>query len=578
MIEHWIVETPDEALADAVMASCRGPDGRPLPRPIAAVLARRGLADLPAVERYLSPRMSDLSDPLELSAMPAAAERIWRAIERGERIVVHGDYDVDGVSSTALLVRVLRALGADAGWVIPDRVDDGYGLSPETVARCVDQTGAELIVTVDCGTSSVDAVREASRRGVDVIVTDHHEPGDRVAEAAAVVNPKLGAPREAAHLAGVGVAFMLCFALIKQGREAGRAAAESVDLRRYMDFAALGTVADVVSLVGDNRILARHGLAVMESTHWEGIRALMAEGRIAPPLKPYHIGFVLGPRLNAAGRVQSAELAARLLLTDDAGEACRLASDLERLNVERQSLEKQILQVARAQIEARGDPAESRALVVAGEGWAQGVVGIVASRLAAAYGRPAIVISLDGGHGRGSCRSVEGYDLLGGLTACADHLLEYGGHRMAAGLEVEEGRIDAFRAALERHVEETMPPELMRRTVRLDGWIDLSDLEEPFLEALSLLQPTGEGNPEPVWGVRGVRVVGAPRVLKGRHLKLRVAQGSAERDAIGFGLGEAPVPEGEIDLAFRAEWNEFRGRRSLQMNLVGLRPTPDPKR
>lgn len=547
-----------------------------LPPAIAEVMVRRGLTENEEIEAFLDPRLNHLSDPLLMPDMGKAVDRIWRALEKGETLLVFGDYDVDGVTSTAFLVRVLEGLGGKVKWFIPHRIEDGYGLSADTVRHCLATHGPDLIVTVDCGTGSVAAVEVARRAGVDVIVTDHHEASGEVVEAYALVNPKTGDCEEQQILAGVGVAFKLCHALIKVGRRRHLPAAARVDMRPLMYLVALGTVADMVPLVGENRILARFGIQVLNKRPDPGIDALARNAGIQQDMTGYHIGFVLGPRINAAGRMESPDIALKLLLSKSPTEADRLARQLEEANKRRQTTEERIRGEAEECLLEYHDPSRPGVIVVGRRGWHSGVVGIVASRLVRRYHRPAIVISIDekDGIGRGSCRSIEGFDLITQLQS-VDHLLrQYGGHRMAAGLDVREADIDAFREAINARARDVMADTELRPVQVIDGWLGLEDVTREFLLAQDRLMPFGNRNAVPVWGLRGLHIEKFQRVGRDKkHLRLLFRTPAGMQDAIGFGLGDRDVTDGPIDLAFQLRRNVFRGEERLQLMIQDLRPS-----
>lgn len=562
----WLDESASPAEAQVLA------DAFNLPLPIAEVMVRRGIRDVESAEVFLDPRLERLTDPLRLPDMARAVDRVWKALLGGERILVFGDYDVDGVTSTALLCKVLQGLGGVVFRYIPHRIDDGYGLSREVLEQCLRTYTPSLIVTVDCGTGSVEAVRAAREAGVDVIVTDHHEASGAVAEAYAVVNPKLGDAEDLHTLAGVGVAFKLCHALVKIGRHRNIPISGRLDMRSLMYLVALGTVADMVPLVGENRILARFGISVLNKREVPGIDALARNAGVQQTMTSYHIGFVLGPRINAAGRMASPDTALNLLLAQSVGEAEPLALVLESANKDRQAIEQAILEEAVEEIESFYDPAVPGVLVVARRSWHAGVVGIVASRLVRRYHRPSIVISIgEDGVGRGSCRSIEGFDLITHLTEMDEFLLQYGGHRMAAGLDVPEQNIPAFRKAISARAREVMAKEDLRPRQHIDGWISPSDLNEHFMAAQDRLMPFGHENTTPVWGMRNVvprhwQVVGG-----GKHVRLVLDSPYGPRDAIGFGMGERERPAGPIDLAFQLRRNVFRGEEKLQLMLQDFR-------
>jgi single-stranded-DNA-specific exonuclease len=540
--------------------------------PLARMLASRGFLDPNSVDHFLNPRLSDLSDPFLLPGMDQAVDRIWKAIDTGQQIVVFGDYDVDGITSTALMIQVLGRLGAKACPFLPHRIDDGYGLAEETLQRCIDTLRPQLVITVDCGTGAADSVKLAGRAGVDVVVTDHHAPSGLIAPAIAVVNPKLGLDEDSKELAGVGVAFKVCHALLKVGRQKGRHTAATVDLRSYLDLVGVGTIADIVPLKAENRILARYGLDQLNKTISVGLKALVEVAGIEGHLDAYHVGFLIGPRLNAAGRLGDAQAALDLLLTHDPRRARDVALQLDQSNRERQHVEKQMVEEAIKELETTFDPKKDFGLVLARKGWHPGVIGIVASRLCQSYRRPTIVIALDETReGRGSCRSIEEFNIVDRLEECSDLLIRFGGHAMAAGLDIRDVHIEAFREKFNQVAARSLEGVDLRPVQKIDAWIDLWEADDRLLEGLKRMRPFGLGNPTPVWGSRGVRVVGQPRVLKEKHLKMWVASGAVQRNAIAFGHGQREIPAGLIDIAFQLDQNMYGGRQSLQLKVQDFR-------
>lgn len=561
----WRFQTPDDALVESVRQD------NDVPQAVALALVNRGLVDPEEIQFYLHPRLRGLSDPFLFPDMEKAAGRIWEAIDAGERILVYGDYDVDGVTSTALMVQVLAGLGAESCAFIPHRVRDGYGLTVATVEHCLTTHKPKLIVTVDCGTGSVDAVRAAQERGVDVIVTDHHEPSEGVADAYALVNPKQGnCPEHLKTMAGVGVAFKLCHALLKVGRSTKRSIAAEFDLRPYTSFAAMGTIADVVPLRGENRALVHSGLRMLNCHPSTGMRALVDSAGIRGALNGHHIGFQIGPRINAAGRMAEPDTALNLLLEDEYPNALKLADKLNCANRERQQIEMDIFEEAREQIEDSFNPDTDYAIVVAGEGWHPGVVGIVASRLVGKFYRPAVVIGLnDDGSGKGSCRSIEGFNLVEGLTRSSEHLVKYGGHQMAAGLELKPDCLDAFRVSFNAAAKEVLEHEPLKPSQMVDGWLQPHQVNLGLYQYLQMMSPFGSANPRPVWGCKDLRVCKPPRVVGERHLKLIVDIGSQEVEAFGYNMGARTVSEDDVlNLVFHVQCNTYFGYDSLQLNLI----------
>ena len=565
MAKQWKFKPCDETLAEHIFRKLGN-----MPRPLTALLVQRGCKTAAEAELFMNPALSTLRDPFELPDMDKAAARIRRALGAGEKITVFGDYDVDGVCSTALMVRVLRELGGNVAAFIPSRFDDGYGLSCDALAACIAEHKPSLIVTVDCGTNSVEAVDKARACGVDVVITDHHEPDAQLAHAVAVVNPKLAANHPGRILAGAGVAFKLCHALIKDGRDNGCAVSASVDLKKYLDFVAVATVTDMVPLLGENRVLVRAGFQALENSCWAGWNALKKLAGMAGTVETWHAGFALGPRINAAGRIGRADAAIELLLTDLPARADELAQLLDSANRERQAIEKDIVREAIEEIDAYFDETKNFGIVIAREGWHTGVIGIVASRLVARYGRPVAVIGMDGNRGRGSCRSIDAFNILDGLNICSGMLKQFGGHAMAAGLEVEEQNLEAFKIRFNEAAIAQLQSADLRPVLEIDRAVTLGEADASLVDGLKRTGPFGQDNPEPVWAVCGVKAVDS-RILKEKHLKLTLSDGKARCEAIGFNLAEK-LPSGPIDVAFTLQENVWNGRTTLQLNIRDIRP------
>ena len=567
MSAEWETVPHDEAAADRLA----GETGIPLC--VSRILVSRGIETPDEANRFLRPRLSDLSDPFLLHGVRDAVARIREAFDGRESIVVFGDYDADGVTATALLVSVLRRLGGRVDYFIPSRLEEGYGMSVEALRRCLREKSPSLIVAVDCGSSSGAAVREAGSAGVCVVVTDHHEIDREGPAPCTVVNPKLGAPVAAEHLCAAGVVFKLCHALLKQGmEEGGEADVPRPDLRDYLDLVAVGTISDVVPLVGENRTLARHGLGRLNETTSVGLKALADVAGVSGEMDCYHVAFMLGPRLNAAGRMASADAAVELLLETDVARAAELARVLDRANAERKEAESAVLDAAVHDVESRFDDATLFGIVTGGSGWHTGTVGIVASRLVERFDRPAVVIGFgEDGEGRGSCRSDGRVDILAVLQGCADVLTAFGGHKMAGGVTLDRGRLEEFRQRFNEGCRLAQDGVRGARTIRVDGWVTLGETDDTLFESLRLMGPFGMGNPTPVLGARNVRFVGEPRIVGKNHLKGTVASGGAQMDVIGFRMGDCSVPDDAIDVLFKLGDNTFRGRRSLQLRLKDLR-------
>ncbi|HSK09369.1 MAG TPA: single-stranded-DNA-specific exonuclease RecJ, partial [Vicinamibacterales bacterium] len=488
----------------------------------ARLLCQRGLAAPEEAARFLAPSLAHLHDPFLLTGMAEAVDRLQAAVARHERIAIHGDYDVDGITSTVILRRMIEGLGGDVVHVLPERLTDGYGLLPPAIER-FHADGVRVVVSVDCGIRSGAAARRARELGLDLIVTDHHEPEADLPPALAVINPKRADCRYPdKHLAGVGVALKLVQALC------GRAGREKW-LPAFVKMAAIGTLADVVPLVGENRVIASAGLGLLSrGPHKVGLQALIeVAGLAGKAIGSYEVGFLLAPRLNAAGRMASPEIAARLLLASDparADEARALAGQLNDENLRRQAQEQEIVAAARKSIEA--DPAigARSVLVVAGEGWHRGVIGIVASKLVDAFHRPVVVISIDDGVAHGSCRSIPAFDMLAALDACAPHLTRYGGHKGAAGLTLEADGVKAFRSAIQQYGDDRLQPDDLRPRLRIDAPLGFADIKGKLVEELRRIEPFGLGNPRPVFAAGPVQIVDGPRRVKERHLKLAIRQ------------------------------------------------------
>lgn len=549
-----------------------------LPPALARALVARGIMTAADADRFLNPRLSDLSDPFLLPGMEAAVERIWKAIRDDSPIVVYGDYDVDGVTSAALMSLVLSGLGARVTPLLPSRMEEGYGLGVDAVERCIKAVQPGLIVTTDCGSGSHEAVAIASAAGVDIVVTDHHELGDRgPAPCHALVNPKLGSDVSARPLAGVGVAFKVCHGLLKRGRERRFKVASDLDLRPFLDLVALGTVSDVVPMRHENRALVRHGLVQLNRRDRVGLNALAEVAGIKGEMGTYHLGFVLGPRMNAAGRLGNADAALELLLAGDRDQALALATQLEERNRERRRIESEIMEQVLEQVGRVHDPARHHGIVVGSPGWHIGVIGIVASRIVGRFGCPAVVIGFDeAGVGRGSCRSIEGFDLLAGLKQCDGFLNRYGGHEMAAGLEVTQERFEGFQGAFRQCCEVALKGRELTRTLALEGWVTLAEaLDAPFMDLVARLGPFGEGNTEPLWGFHRVEVIGRPKAVGESHLKFKVGKGNSSCEAIGFNMADrlAAFPEGPLDVAAYLRTNTYLGRTSPQLVLQDFRPS-----
>jgi single-stranded-DNA-specific exonuclease len=539
-----------------------------LPTDLCRILVARGYGDPQEARAFLRPRVERLPDPGTLQDLPRAVSRIQAAIEGGEQILVHGDYDVDGICAAALLTRWIRRLGGRAEAFVPHRLRDGYDLGQGGLDRAAD-CGASLLVTVDCGIVAHEAVEEARARGVDVIVTDHHAPGTTLPPALAVVNPnRADDPSGRGALCGAGVAFQLCRSLAEAKGFPLEVLLEDLDL------VALATVADLVPLEGENRVLVRIGLRALERTRKPGLRALLEVCGLEGRPEAGRVGFTLAPRINAVGRMEDAGEALDLLLTDDPFEARRLAERADGVNRVRQDEDRRTLEEALAQLEETFDPERDWAVVLAGEGWHPGVIGIVASRVVERVHRPVVMVALDGEVGRGSARSIPGLHLRDALARCAKYLGRFGGHAAAAGMDVPRDSLDAFRTAFNDTVREVLDPERLRPRLRIDAECNPERLTLELADRLRHLGPHGIGNPRPVFLTRGLEVVAAREVGQG-HLKMRLRGVGGTLEAIGFSMVDRFPPvewgEGYVDAVFQLTVNEYRGRRTPQLRLRDLR-------
>ena len=595
---RWSLAPPQPLLAGQLAAQFK------IPPLLAQCLLNRGFSEPSAIENFLSPRLKNLADPFLLPNMAAAVGRLLRAREQNESLIIFGDYDVDGVTSTALLVEVLRPLGWKVDFYLPNRMDEGYGLSADGVENCLkkfsaaESSGAtrpvKLLLAVDCGSTAVETISLLRSRGVEVIVLDHHQVSSPAPEAVALVNPQLqraaGVPpagpapmtgqdcRQDAgstftELCSVGLAFKLAHALVKRGREIGLPGAAEFDLRPLLDLVALGTIADLVPLTGENRILISAGLQRLNTTQRPGLIALKQVAQCPPTLGAYEIGFQLAPRLNAAGRLETAEDSLRLLFARDLAEAMPLAQNLDSRNRERQKLERGIVEEVIGAVQAKFDPQTDFVIVEGRLLWHIGVVGIVASRVLQQFYRPTIILGGEGGEWRGSGRSIAGFDLAAALRECGDLLVRHGGHAMAAGLSLQPDKVDALRQRLNELARRELKPEDLQPPVRLDAEVGLDEMTLEMLGELARLKPAGQGNPPVQFCARSVTHQ-RPLQRMGRekqHVKLWVTDGAVTHEAVWWNGGDKSLPVGKFDLAFAPQVNEFNGRRAVQLKVLDWR-------
>jgi len=566
---RWVTATPPPECTEALRRE------RGISELVATCLINRGIVTTEAADAFLDPRLRSLSDPMLLPDIRLAIDRLFLARERNEPLVIFGDYDVDGVTSTAILTEVFTTLGWQCSQYLPHRRDEGYGLSQAGVENCLARHPTSLLLAVDCGSTAVDPIGWLNSRGVDVLVLDHHQLSDPLPPALALVNPLHSPDAAIAPFCSAGLAFKLAHALIKHGRELGLVGFDTYNLKPLLDLVALGTIADLVPLIGENRILVHAGLERLDSTSRVGLQALKRVSRTRSPMGVYEVGFQLGPRLNAAGRLETAEDALRLLLCDRESEAQSLAEVLDLQNRERQEVEKRIAQEAGERVRNHFDPERDLVIVEGDASWHIGVVGIVASRVLREFQRPTLILGGDGTLWRGSGRSISGFDLAGALRDCSDLLEKHGGHAMAAGLSIDPARLEAFRLRINGLARERLRPEHLQPEVRIDASIPLRSLSLPMVADLRRLEPFGMGNPVVQLAVRGLSHARPPQRLKEQHWKFWVTDGGTPVETVWWGAGDRPVPEGRFDLAVIPEAGDYGGRRFLQLRLIDWK-TSDP--
>ncbi len=542
---------------------------------LAKLLINRGISTVDEARLFLEGGLSEMHDPFLMTDMGKAVTRIRKALENREKILVYGDYDADGTTATALLVKVFTSLGAQVGYYIPDRLDEGYGLHWENISWAAGE-GYSLVVTVDCGVCALDVIaRNNLENGPDIIVTDHHEPLEQLPDAVAVLNPKRAdCQYPFKELAGVGVALKLAQALfIDCGKSKD-------SWHRYLDLACLGTVADIVPLHDENRIIVKYGLPILANTGSPGLKALMKVSGISPDrLETKEIGFALAPRINAAGRVGDASKSVKLLITEDEQEALELASLLHRNNQERQRIESLVLAEAMGMLDAEPDLAGRHVIVLASEAWHSGVVGIVASRLADRYYHPVILIAIEDGEGKGSGRSIPGFHLYEAVSHCRELLVEFGGHAQAVGLTIPADKVDLFRNALNSYVEKNISKDIFIPGINFDAEVSLTDINEMLVQEIGQLAPFGHCNPDPLLVCPEAKLLFCREIGKnGDHLKMLVRENGSTMDGIGFGMAsclDEVAAASEVDVAFSPSINEWQGRRSLQLMVKDIRPSGD---
>ena len=544
---------------------------------IAQVLINRQLQKPDNARSFLSPKLTDLIEPEAMHGIPQAAEHIQHVIKSGKRISIYGDYDVDGITSVAILWHLLKMLGANVDYYIPHRMEEGYGLNTDAVRQLADN-GTDLMITVDCGITGIDEARLAYELGMEVIITDHHEPGDTLPQSEAIAHPRLDADYPNPHSAGAMVAFKLAWAVANRYKRGGQLPPE---LKQYLlnatTLAGIGTIADVVDLRGENRVLAGYGLKALENSNLVGIRALVQSAEIQPSdVDSYAVAFRLAPMLNAAGRMGHARLAVELMTTDSEIRAMQIAQYLKDQNRLRQKCQQDIFKQAKQRIAQAGlNHPDRKTIVLSDDGWHTGVIGIVASKIIDAFYRPAILINTSSGIGQGSGRSVAGFNLHAALTACSEHLLSFGGHEMAAGLKIEPDRIAAFTEAFEAYAHKTIDDGILESTLDIDAETRIADFNERVMKELNFLEPFGAGNPKPVFATRGVKLIAPPRTVRARndHLQISISDASGAVRCIGFGMGNLEKKLLEADtfsVAFEPQYNTYNGQTNLQFVLSDI--------
>jgi single-stranded-DNA-specific exonuclease len=541
---------------------------------LAQVLINRGITDCQAAVAYLRPKLTSLIAPEQMPAIKAAVARIKRAISNREKITVYGDYDVDGITGVAILVAILKLFGAEVDYYIPHRIDEGYGLNVDAVESLA-EAGSGLLITVDCGITSFEAAQRAGQLGLDLIITDHHQPESRLPIAASIVHPALAPSYANQDSSGSMVAFKLAWAIANEFSGGAKLAPA---IREFMlnatSLAAMGTIADVVDLRGENRVLASYGLKALPASGLVGIQALIeSAGLSGQQLDSFDIGFRLAPMLNAAGRMGHARLAVELLMSTSQTHSIQIADYLKQQNNQRQQYERKIFAQACEMIDRQNlQSALRRSIVIADENWHRGVIGIVASRIAQEYHRPVIMIKIDGGASAGSARSIAGFDILNAIRACSRHLIGFGGHKMAAGITIEAEKIDRFTSDFEDYAKQNLSFEDCCAKLYIDAVAPLAEFRQEVVGELQMLGPFGQGNAEPIFATKGVRLASVPRRvgLKGDHLQLAITDNTASVRCVGFGMAEVEkkLLENEFfNVAYQPQINTYNGTDSVELVL-----------
>ena len=571
MKRNWNICSPDETVVDALV---KGLNANKL---LCQCLANRGQEDIKSAKRFLYPKLADLSPPELIPNLSDAVLRLFEARRKKERIVVFGDYDVDGITSTAILIQSMGELGWNISSYLPDRMDEGYGLTSDGVKNCIDKHSPHLIIAADCGSTSVKVIEDLNRQAIDVIVLDHHQVCDPPPKPYALVNPNISLAEgsELRDLCTAGLAFKLVHGLVKHGRENNEADFEKYDIRLLLDLVALGTIADMVPLTGENRILAFKGLQQLNRTKRPGLIALINTCGIKGPITPYEVGFQLCPRLNAAGRLKKATASLDLIMAADEKSGVDLATGLDKNNQDRQRIEKEITRKVKDQLTSDFDPSNDFVIVAGEPGWNIGVIGIVASKIQREFYRPTFILGGNPDDMRGSGRSIKGFDLCGALDECADHLIRHGGHAMAAGITLKVDNIESFRERLNSVASEMLDDADLVPSLRLDAVCSLGELNLSIVDSLESLQPLGQSLPLVQAAVLNVELFTEIKWMgsEKQHAKLIVTDGDVNTEVVWWNAEGQPQPSGRFDLAVQPSVNLWRGRRSVQLKLLDWRPS-----
>lgn len=568
---QWTYTEQDPGQIDALVRSLK------ISPYLAGLLVRLGKVDPEEAQEFLNPKLASLDDPMRLTHMPEVIDRVLKAIEKKETITIVGDYDVDGVTSTTLLVTILKRLGLKTHFFIPRRMEDGYGLSHSIIERALAESEPQLFIALDCGTNSHEEADFLHEKGIDVIIIDHHKSKESLPKHALLVNPHVfdGEDEPWSQLCTVGLVFKLIHALFKKLKEHKHPIVKELKLKDYLDLVAMGTVADLVTLVDENRILTRHGLQMISNESRPGVRALCKVSglNVNTEVKPSDVAFRLGPRINASGRLADAALPVKMLLSDCEKETQRVALELDNMNKERQEIERQVIVEAEKIVE-REKQHESHAIVLYGPDWHSGVVGIVAGRVSRSYHRPSIVLGREGKLAKGSGRSIGGIDLIRALTKCEDLLESWGGHPMAAGVALFPENLEEFRERFNQGINDQLEGDIPEPTLELAEWIPMNALNSHFLYELDKLHPFGNGNPEPVFGLAKVMLQDPPNVFAKDHFRFRVYPNSnmPAIDGIAWKMADNMPPHGKpIDMAVKFGWNNWNGNKYPQLQLIDWR-------